>query len=270
MPVLGNVVDLPWIIEKYHVDEVIIGLPESSHQELVGIVSLCEREKVGIRAFPDVFQIMASEVSIGDLGGLPLLTIRDVALRGWRLTLKRGMDVVVSAITLVLMSPFLLLTALLVKLDSPGPVFYIQERMGLDARPFKMIKFRSMREDAESDGPGWTTQDDPRRTKLGAIMRRFSIDELPQFINVLRQEMSVVGPRPLFTLPGEQFDGDSEHRLLVKPGITGLWQVSGRSDLAWADAMRLDLSYVDNCSMTSDLVIIAKTVRSVFERRGAY
>ena len=115
-----------------------------------------------------------------------------------------------------------------------------------------------------------TSDDDPRITPVGRFLRRFSIDELPQFINVLRQEMSVVGPRPLFTLPGEQFDGDSEHRLLVKPGITGLWQVSGRSDLAWADAMRLDLSYVDNCSMTSDLVIIAKTVRSVFERRGAY
>src|SRR5690606_34673794 len=130
VPVLGTLVDIPAIIERFGIDEVVIGLPESSHQDLVGIISLCEREKVGIRVFPDVFQIMASEVGIGDLGGLPLLTMRDVALQGWKLTLKRGLDVVLSAIALVLLSPFLLLAALLIKLDSPGPIFYIQERMG--------------------------------------------------------------------------------------------------------------------------------------------
>jgi lipopolysaccharide/colanic/teichoic acid biosynthesis glycosyltransferase len=133
---------------------VIIGLPEAAHEELVGIVSQCEREKVSIRVFPDVFQIMASEVSISDLGGLPLLTIRDVALRGWKLTLKRIVDMAFSSIALVLMSPLMILTALAIKLDSPGPVFFVQERTGLDARPFLMLKFRSMREDAEANGPG--------------------------------------------------------------------------------------------------------------------
>src|SRR5690606_24842168 len=117
-------------------------------------------------------------------------------LRGWKLTLKRGMDVVFSGIALVLLSPFMLLTALLVKLDSPGPVFYVQGRMGMDARPFRIIKFRSMRQDAEQNGPGWTVEDDPRRTKLGSFMRRFNIDELPQLINVFLGEMSLVGPRP--------------------------------------------------------------------------
>ena len=146
VPVLGALADVPWIIDHYGVDEVIIGLPESSHQELVNIISLCEREKVGIRVFPDVFQFMASEVTIGDLGGLPLLTIRDVALQGWKLTVKRSMDMIISAVGLVFLSPFMLLAALLVKLDSPGPVFYTQERMGLDAIPFKIIKFRSMRD----------------------------------------------------------------------------------------------------------------------------
>jgi len=263
MPILGNVVDLPWIIEQYHVDEVIIGLPESSHQELVGIVSLCEREKVGIRAFPDVFQIMASEVSIGDLGGLPLLTIRDVALRGWRLTLKRGMDMVVSAIMLVVMSPFMLLAALLVKLDSPGPVFYIQERMGLDARPFKMIKFRSMREDAETAGPGWTTQDDPRRTKLGAIMRRFNIDELPQLINVLIGDMSLVGPRPERPVYVEQFRQSiprymDRHR--EKAGLTGWAQVNGlRGDTSVLERTKYDLWYIENWSLALDIKIMIRT-----------
>src|SRR5690606_31474325 len=229
-PRLGGLADIPWVIERYNIDEVIIGLPESSHQELVGIISLCEREKVGIRVFPDVFQIMASEVGIGDLGGLPLLTIRDVALQGWKLTLKRGLDIVLSAIALVLLSPFLLLTALLVKLDSPGPVFYIQERMGLDAVPFKMIKFRSMRTDAESEGPGWTTPNDPRRTKLGSLMRRFNIDELPQFVNVLVGDMSLVGPRPERPVYVEQFRQSiprymDRHR--EKAGLTGWAQVNG-------------------------------------------
>ena len=261
--VLGSVVDLPWIIEKHNIDEVVIGLPESSHQELVGIISLCEREKVGIRVFPDVFQIMASEVSIGDFGGLPLLTIRDVALQGWKLTLKRSMDVVVSAMMLVFLSPFLLLTTLLVKLDSPGPVFYVQERMGLDARPFKMIKFRSMRDDAEVDGPGWTTPDDPRRTKLGTMMRRFNVDELPQFVNVLIGDMSLVGPRPERPIYVEQFRQSiprymDRHR--ERAGLTGWAQVNGlRGDTSIIERTKYDLWYIENWSLALDIKILIRT-----------
>ncbi|RIK56248.1 MAG: undecaprenyl-phosphate glucose phosphotransferase [Chloroflexi bacterium] len=264
VPVLGTLADIPWVIEQYNIDEVIIGLPESSHQELVGIISLCEREKVGIRVFPDVFQIMASEVGIGDLGGLPLLTIRDVALQGWRLTLKRGVDIVLSAIALVVASPFLLLMALLVKLDSPGPVFYIQERMGLDAVPFKMIKFRSMRTDAELDGPGWTRPDDPRRTKLGSLMRRFNVDELPQLINVLIGDMSLVGPRPERPVYVEQFRQSiprymDRHR--EKAGITGWAQVNGlRGDTSIIERTKYDLWYIENWSLALDFKILIRTV----------
>jgi exopolysaccharide biosynthesis polyprenyl glycosylphosphotransferase len=264
VPVLGTLVDIPAIIERFSIDEVVIGLPESSHQDLVGIISLCEREKVGIRVFPDVFQIMASEVGIGDLGGLPLLTMRDVALQGWKLTLKRGLDLVLSAIALVLMSPFLLLAALLVKLDSPGPIFYIQERMGLDARPFKMIKFRSMRMDAENEGPGWTTPDDPRRTKLGSLLRRFNIDELPQLINVLIGDMSLVGPRPERPVYVEQFRQSiprymDRHR--EKAGITGWAQVNGlRGDTSIIERTKYDLWYIENWSLALDLKILIRTV----------
>ena len=168
VPVLGSVQGLPAIIERHSVNEVIIGLPEATHQELVGIISQCEREKVSIRVFPDVFQIMASEVTIGDLGGLPLLTIRDVALRGWKLTLKRIVDVVLSSAALLFLSPLMMATAILVKLDSPGPALFVQQRMGLDAKPFPMIKFRSMRRDAEAAGAGWTTENDPRRHPASA------------------------------------------------------------------------------------------------------
>jgi exopolysaccharide biosynthesis polyprenyl glycosylphosphotransferase len=264
VPVLGSMLDIPRIIDQYVIDEVIIGLPESSHQELVNIISLCEREKVGIRVFPDVFQIMASEVGIGDLGGLPLLTIRDVALQGWRLTLKRGLDLVLSSIGLILLSPLMLLTAILIKLESPGPVFYTQERMGLDARPFKILKFRSMRQDAEAQGPGWTVEDDPRRTRLGTLLRTLSLDELPQLVNVLVGDMSLVGPRPERPVYVEQFRQSiprymDRHR--EKAGLTGWAQVNGlRGDTSIAERTKYDLWYIENWSLALDIKIILRTL----------
>ncbi|MBN1888928.1 MAG: sugar transferase, partial [Thermoflexales bacterium] len=205
LPVLGRVDDLPRLIDEYNINEVIIALPEASHQEILGVINYCDRSTISVKVFPDVFQFIAGQVGIDDLAGLPLLSVRDVAMRGWKLTLKRGMDVVGSAVGLVLLSPFLLLTAFLVKLESPGSVFYVQERMGLDAEPFMVIKFRSMRQDAERDGPGWTKPDDPRRTRLGAWLRKLNIDEFPQLINVLLGEMSLVGPRPERPVYVEQF-----------------------------------------------------------------
>ncbi|MBE2238197.1 MAG: undecaprenyl-phosphate glucose phosphotransferase [Caldilineaceae bacterium] len=275
-PVLGSLVDVPSIIDRYAVDEVIIGLPESSYQDLVNIISLCEREKVGIRVFPDVFQIMASEVTIGDLGGLPLLTIRDVALQGWKLAVKRGVDVLFSGIALIVLSPFMLLTALVVKLDSPGPVFFSQERMGLDARPFKIIKFRSMRQDAENDGPGWTTPDDPRKTKLGVFMRRFNIDELPQLVNVFVGDMSLVGPRPERPVYVEQFRQIiprymDRHR--EKAGLTGWAQINGlRGDTSIVERTKYDLWYIENWSIGLDITILIRTVlQTIFgTNRNAY
>ncbi|MDH7486274.1 MAG: undecaprenyl-phosphate glucose phosphotransferase [Anaerolineae bacterium] len=274
VPVLGQTADLPHLIENHGIEEVIIGLPEASHEEILTIVSLCEREKAGIKVFPDVFQIMASEVSIGDLGGLPLLTMRDVALRGWRLTVKRFMDVVVSAAALILLSPLMLLTALLIKLDSEGPVFFVQERMGLDARPFPMLKFRSMRADAEARGPGWTTENDPRRTRLGAIIRKLSVDELPQLINVLLGDMSLVGPRPEQPAYVEQFRRSiprymDRHR--EKAGLTGWAQVNGlRGDTSIAERTKYDLWYIENWSLWLDVKIIIRTVLQGLTGRGAY
>ncbi|MGQ9489318.1 MAG: undecaprenyl-phosphate glucose phosphotransferase [Anaerolineae bacterium] len=273
-PVLGTVEDLPRVIEAQDINEVIIALPEASHQELVGIVTQCERERVSIRVFPDVFQIMASEVTISDLAGLPLLTIRDVALRGWKLTLKRIVDIVFSSIFLVLFSPIMLLTAILIKLDSPGPVFFVQERMGLDARPFKMLKFRSMRVDAEANGPGWTTKDDPRRTRVGAFIRKYSIDELPQFINVLMGDMSVVGPRPEQPAYVEQFRRSiprymERHR--EKAGVTGWAQINGlRGDTSIAERTKYDLWYIENWSLWLDFKIILRTAFKALFDRSAY
>ncbi len=274
LPVLGTVEDLPRVIEEQAVSEVVIGLPEATHQELVGIVSQCEREKVSIRVFPDVFQIMASEVTISDLAGLPLLTIRDVALRGWKLTLKRAVDILFSGLFLLLSAPVMLLMALLIKLDSPGPVFFVQERMGLDAKPFKMLKFRSMRVDAEANGPGWTTENDPRRTRIGTFIRKASIDELPQFINVLMGDMSVVGPRPEQPAYVEQFRRSiprymERHR--EKAGVTGWAQINGlRGDTSIAERTKYDLWYIENWSLWLDFKIILRTAFKAFGDRTAY
>ncbi len=223
LPVLGRPEDLGSVVRNMHIDEVIIALPEASHEELLSIVSRCEEGSVSIKVFPDVFQIMAAEVNIGDLNGLPLLAMRDVALRGWRLTLTRIVDITFSGVVLVVISPVMLLIALWVKLDSKGPALFCQERMGLDATPFPMFKFRSMVPDAEAQSR-WTVKDDPRTTRLGRFLRKYSLDEFPQFINVFLGHMSLVGPRPEQPMFVEQFRQMvprymERHR--EKAGITG-------------------------------------------------
>jgi exopolysaccharide biosynthesis polyprenyl glycosylphosphotransferase len=274
VPVLGGVDDIPDIIKEHDIEEVIIGRPELSHQEVLAIISRCERGQVGIKIFPDLFQIIATELSIGDLGGMPLLTVRDVALRGWKLTLKRAVDLVGSAVGLVFLSPLLTLVAIAIRLDSPGSVFYAQERMGLDAKPFWCLKFRSMQSDAEKDGPGWTTENDPRVTRLGAFIRRFSIDELPQLINVLLGEMSLVGPRPERPIYVEQFRRSiprymDRHR--EKAGMTGWAQVNGlRGDTSIAERTKYDLWYIENWSLWLDFRIMLRTFGNAFGDRHAY
>ena len=274
VPLLGEVDALPELITEHEIDEVIVALPEASHQELIRIISLCERGGAIVKIYPDLFQIMASEVSIDDLGGLPLLSVRDVGLRGWRLTLKRAIDLIGASLVLIFFSPVMLFIAVLIKLESPGPVFYIQERMGLDTRPFMLIKFRSMRRDAEKDGPGWTTENDPRRTRLGSFLRRANLDEIPQFINVLLGEMSLVGPRPEREVWVQQFQQSiprymERHRM--KAGLTGWAQVNGlRGDTSIWERTKYDLWYIENWSLWLDLKIIIRTVLriSLFQIKG--
>jgi len=200
--------------------------------------------------------------------------VRDVALRGWKLTLKRIMDIVGASVALVLLSPLMLFMAILIKLDSPGPVFYVQERMGLDAKPFPMLKFRSMRQDADANGPGWTTKNDPRRTRFGAFIRRYSLDELPQLINVLLGHMSLVGPRPEQPYYVEQFRRSiprymERHR--EKAGITGWAQIHGlRGDTSIAERTKYDLWYIENWSLWLDIKILIKTLVRIFTDRSAY
>jgi exopolysaccharide biosynthesis polyprenyl glycosylphosphotransferase len=274
VPVLGTVDQVREIIDEHGIDEVIIGEPEATHEELMRVISLCERGRVSIKVFPDLFQIMASEISIGHLNGLPLLNVRDVALHGWNVGMKRAMDFILATFGLVFLSPFLLLVAFLVKLDSPGPVLYAQQRMGLDAKPFWCLKFRSMRQDAEKDGPGWTTKDDPRCTRVGRILRRTNIDELPQLINVLIGEMSLVGPRPERPVYVEQFRRAiprymERHR--EKAGITGWAQVNGlRGDTSIPERTKYDLWYIENWSLALDIKILLRTALRFGPGSNAY
>jgi exopolysaccharide biosynthesis polyprenyl glycosylphosphotransferase len=201
--------------------------------------------------------------------------MRDVALRGWRLTVKRVLDFIGSAVALVMLSPLMMFVAILIKLDSAGPVFFTQERMGLDGKRFMMLKFRSMRADAEDEtGPVWATPNDTRRTRLGTFIRRLSIDELPQFINVLLGDMSLVGPRPERPVFVEQFRQSiprymDRHR--EKAGITGWAQVNGlRGDTSIIERTKYDLWYIENWSVALDFRIIARTFINIFTDRNAY
>lgn len=274
LPVVARPEDLGDVVRAMKIDEVIIALPDAPHQQILSIVSKCEDGSVSIKVFPDVFQIMAAEVNIGDLSGLPLLAMRDVALRGWRLTLKRFVDLALSALWLVLMSPLYMLIALFVKFDSRGPVIFTQVRMGLDAKPFPMFKFRSMHADAEKDGPGWTTPNDPRVTRVGRILRKTSLDEFPQFINVFLGHMSLVGPRPEQPAFVEQFRElvpryMERHR--EKAGITGWAQVNGlRGDTSISERTKYDLYYIENWSLWFDFKILILTAIKFFRDRNAY
>jgi exopolysaccharide biosynthesis polyprenyl glycosylphosphotransferase len=240
-------------------------------------------EPIGVELVmsPGVIDVALSRLVVRPVAGLPLLHIEKPQYRGAKRFQKRAFDFCFALAAVGVTLPVLCVAAIAIKFTSRGPVFYRSERIGIDGRPFYMLKFRTMVADAdkqldsllhknESDGLLFKIRDDPRITSIGRVLRRFSIDELPQFINVLRREMSVVGPRPPLRREVEAYDGDVQRRMLVKPGITGLWQVSGRSDLSWEKAVRLDLSYVDNWSMVGDIVIIARTLRAVFQRKGAY
>lgn len=225
--------------------------------------------------------VAAHRLTVRPLGRFPVAYVEPVVRRGWRSVAKRAFDTTVAAVVVVVTFPIWLLAAVAVKITSPGPVFFAQERVGRMGRPFKVLKFRTMVVDAEerlaelaaaneADGPLFKMTNDPRVTKVGAFLRRTSIDELPQLFNVLRGEMSLVGPRPALPSEAEMWGDDLVNRLRVTPGMTGMWQVSGRSSASFADYERLDLYYVDNWSILVDLAILARTVPVVLGSRGAY
>nr|MBI2903784.1 sugar transferase [Chloroflexota bacterium] len=250
-------------------------------RKIAGVVRVCERLGVRPRVVPDLFQPSLSRVDVDDLAGIPLIGIKDHTPPREGLIVKRIMDVAVSGLGLLLLWPLFLVVAALIKLDSPGPVFFRQTRVGQRGKLFEVIKFRSMLQGAEeqqpaladlnqASGPLFKIKDDPRRTRVGRVIRRLSIDELPQLFNVLRGDMSIVGPRPGLPVEVEKYEPWQAQRLDMPQGITGLPQVSGRSDLTFDEICLLDVYYIENWSPALDLTIMLRTIPQVLFGSGAY
>lgn len=262
-----------------------VAITDPEHFGVEGISSLTwtlDALDVDLVVSPGVMDVAGARLLMRPVADFPLIHVEKPQYRGTARFTKRAFDFVFALIALIALAPFFVVVALVIKLTSRGPVFYCAERIGKDGRPFFMLKFRTMVENADAQvsnllehneiagGVLFKMRDDPRVTRVGRWLRRLSIDELPQFINVLKQDMSVVGPRPPLRREVDTYDGKISRRLLVKPGITGLWQVSGRSTLSWDQSVRLDLSYIENWSMAGDLVIIFRTARAVLAADGAY
>jgi len=278
---LGSTDRIPELVSQHAIDEVIIALPWMAHRKILSILGHCERHRVRAHIVPDIFQLSLSQVVMNDINGIPLIGVKEPTISGRNLAFKRAVDVFISLAVLILLSPILALSALLIKLESPGPVIFRQTRVGRGGREFTIFKFRTMRVNAEREqeqlaarneasGPLFKMRDDPRRTRVGKWLRRTSIDELPQLWNVLRGEMSVVGPRPALPKEVAQYQPWHRRRLEAAPGITGLWQVSGRSELDFEEGVLLDLYYVENWSPFLDLKIMLRSIPTILLGRGAF
>ncbi len=278
---LGSIDNLPRLIEEEAADEVIITLPWMVHRKIMAIVRECQRRHVRARIVPDLFQMSLTQVDIDDLGGVPLISVREMGVSRGAVLVKRALDVAGAALGLTLGAPFLAFIAVAIRCDSPGPALFRQTRVGIGGEEFQMLKFRSMRAGSEDelddlremnevDGPIFKIRDDPRITRVGRILRRHSLDELPQLRNVLRGEMSLVGPRPPIPSEVSRYQDWHMQRLEVRPGLTGLWQVSGRSLLSFDEQVLLDIHYVENWSLWLDLKILLRTIPQVLLANGAY
>jgi exopolysaccharide biosynthesis polyprenyl glycosylphosphotransferase len=270
-------------IASQAVDEVLIALPIDKYGSLVEtIVRQCEEQGIIVRVRTEMSGLHIARTFVDELHGVPVLTIQSGPADSWRLVMKRLIDVAGSAALLLALAPLFTIVTLLIRLDSPGPVFFAQQRVGLNKRRFRILKFRTMVDGSDQQqhmlehlnevkGPVFKIKNDPRMTRIGKFLRRFSIDELPQLINVLKGDMSLVGPRPLPVRDVERIDISAhKRRFSIKPGITCLWQVNGRSNIDFEHWVRLDLEYIDKWSLSLDLIILLKTIPAVFKGPGAY
>ena len=274
-PMLGTLDSLDSVLRRVYPDELIVADPDLTHAEMLHIFDRGMMVRARIRVFPDLFQVMMSDASLVNLRGLPLIGVKSIELQAWQRTVKRWFDVVVASVALVLGAPFLLLLALLVKLDSRGPSLFVQERVGLDGKRFHAIKFRSMTHDAEGQaGQYWTVRNDPRVTTFGRFLRRSSLDEIPQLVNVIVGDMSIVGPRPEQPRFVDRFTTtvpDYTKRLREKAGLTGWAQVNGlRGDVSIEERTKYDLHYVEHWSLWLDLKIIFRSILRIIHDPSAY
>lgn len=281
-PRLGSPDEIPALVERFDVDEVIVLPSGTGSMSVLDAVQQCRQSVVQFRIVPDVLQFSLDRVDLAEIGGVPTIGVRDASIRGWNAVMKRSIDIVVSVLVLIAAALPMAVIALIVRKNSPGPILFRQKRIGQNGEPFTMLKFRCMVENADelwtelvktipgADDKLFKLQNDPRMTPSGRRLRRFSLDELPQFVQVLNGKMSLIGPRPPLPLEVASYDQWHTQRLLVKPGMTGLWQVNGRSSLTFDEMVRLDLYYAENWSPWLDAKIMLRTVPAVLRGRGAF
>ena len=298
--VLGNTGELRQVVEAHGIDEVIVAVPSASNERMQDLIGTCMEIGVRWRLVPNLAGLLHERIELDSVGGLPVVGLRGFRVVGYNWTLKRAFDVLVATTASLILSPLVLVIVLTIKLTSPGPVLYRQTRVGLQGRPFTLLKFRTMRLDSEaglhqrytedwifgrtgealspnglragplSNGGGLVHKivDDPRVTPVGRILRTTSLDELPQLWNVLRGEMSIVGPRPSLPYEVDRYTEAHKRRFEALPGITGLWQVSGRNHLSFEDMVRLDVAYIENWSLREDIRIVLRTIPTLVMERG--
>jgi exopolysaccharide biosynthesis polyprenyl glycosylphosphotransferase len=278
---LGSRAELPLVLEQVTPDEVILTEADFEERAVLEIVEQAHRQGVKVRLAPDTTELLVQRGEYVPGQGAPLFELRPPVLTGWDWVVKRGFDLVVSALVLLVGLPLWALLALAIKIDSRGPIFFVDRRIGVGEKEFAMLKFRTMVADAaarqrelepenEAEGALFKIRDDPRVTRVGRFLRRFSLDEIPQVGNVLKGDMSLVGPRPLPLRDYQLLEDWHRRRYGVLPGMTGLWQISGRSGLSFDELVRLDFTYIENWSVWLDISIIVKTIPAVLTRRGAY
>jgi exopolysaccharide biosynthesis polyprenyl glycosylphosphotransferase len=275
IPVVGTVGTLPAVLEEMEVQDVLIALDSTDHDRLLSVIAACNGHTVNMKIIPDLYDIISGQARTHQIYGFPLIEISPQLMLPWERVVKRGIDIAVSFLVLAVGFPVWLLVALAIKLDSRGPVFYTQERVGRDEKLFKVIKFRSMWEEAEkASGPVWANKEDPRVTRVGRLLRRARMDEVPQFINVLDGDMSLVGPRPERPFFVEQLSKEIplyKRRLKVRPGITGWAQVKHKYDESVDDVRKkveYDLYYIENMSLRMDFKIYLNTIAVVLLGKG--
>lgn len=292
LPVLGTREHLPKIVKKYDIQDAVVALPLRAHEQLVQTCRMLQEMTVHVHVIPDLFALSFPGAALEGFGGIPVIDLGQPGIHGWQRLSKRAFDAIAASLGLLFLSPLVGIVAALVKLDSPGPVLFKQKRIGENGRPFEMLKFRSMRADADpevhrayvqrlikenanledvSEGGKCSLkmERDPRITRVGRFIRKTSIDELPQLLNVLRGDMSLVGPRPPLPYEVELYEEWHKHRLDVPPGITGWWQVKGRNRVSFDEMIRMDLYYIENVSLWLDLKILFLTPQAVLSGKGA-
>jgi exopolysaccharide biosynthesis polyprenyl glycosylphosphotransferase len=278
---LGTLDDLGMVIRSMQIDEVIIALPSHLHQQSIRSVRLCERLGTSFKLVPDLYELSLSRIDMEAIEGIPLIGIKQVSINSMQQIVTRIADMIIAFLILIIGLPIWLCIALAIRLSSSGPIFYKQTRIGLNGRPFKVYKFRSMYKNADArladlmphnevQGPLFKIKDDPRITPVGKFLRHISFDEIPQLFNVIKGEMSLVGPRPPLPHEVALYEEWQKGRLAIKPGMTGLWQVRGRSNISFDEGVLMDLYYIENWSLRLYFQILLRTIPAVLFRRGAY